>query len=146
LLQQSTAKPVGLGITNKRTSLAEAIFWRNTSKASLCLGMAAATFMCSAAHAQYSDGVVKIGILTDMASLYADNGGAGSVTAVKLAVEDFGAAAKGMKVEIISADHQNNSSAQGQRPRTSPVRNATPTPSTGPTTPATLPTGPARQL
>jgi branched-chain amino acid transport system substrate-binding protein len=63
--------------------------------------------VCSAADAQYTDGVVKIGVLTDMASLYADNGGPGSVVAARLAVEDFGAAVKGMKVEIVSADHQN---------------------------------------
>jgi branched-chain amino acid transport system substrate-binding protein len=61
----------------------------------------------SAAHGQYTDGVIKIGVMSDMSGLYADNGGPGSVTAAKLAVEDFGAAAKGMKVEIISADHQN---------------------------------------
>jgi branched-chain amino acid transport system substrate-binding protein len=59
------------------------------------------------AFAQYTDGVVKIGVLSDMSSLYADNGGPGSVVAAKLAIEDFGAAAKGMKVEVVSADHQN---------------------------------------
>ncbi len=59
------------------------------------------------AFAQYTDGVVKIGVLTDMASLYADDTGPGSVAAAKLAVEDFGAAAKGMKVEVVYADHQN---------------------------------------
>jgi branched-chain amino acid transport system substrate-binding protein len=67
----------------------------------------AALLASSSAYAQYTDGVVKIGVLSDMSSLYADNGGTGSVTAAKLAVEDFGAAAKGMKVEIISGDHQN---------------------------------------
>jgi len=59
------------------------------------------------AQAQVSDGIIKIGILTDMSSLYADLSGAGSVAAARMAVEDFGAAKKGMKVEIISADHQN---------------------------------------
>jgi len=63
------------------------------------------------AYAQYSDGVVKIGVLTDMSSVYADIGGAGSVAAAKLAVEDFGAAAKGMKIEIISGDHLNKADA-----------------------------------
>jgi branched-chain amino acid transport system substrate-binding protein len=61
----------------------------------------------SSASAQYSDGVIKIGVLTDMSSLYSDIGGPGSVRAAKMAVEDFGAAAKGLKIEIISADHQN---------------------------------------
>ncbi|HTX54225.1 MAG TPA: ABC transporter substrate-binding protein [Candidatus Baltobacteraceae bacterium] len=59
------------------------------------------------AQAQISDGVVKIGVLTDMSSLYADLSGQGSVVAARMAVEDFGAAAKGLKVEIVSADHQN---------------------------------------
>jgi len=59
------------------------------------------------AQAQVSDGIIKIGILTDMSSLYADLSGPGSVAAARMAVEDFGAAKKGMKVEIISADHQN---------------------------------------
>ncbi len=62
---------------------------------------------CGSAHAQYTDGVVKIGILTDMTSLYSDLTGAGSVAAAKLAVEDFNPASKGMKVEIVYADHQN---------------------------------------
>ena len=61
----------------------------------------------AAAQAQISDGVIKIGVMNDMSGLYADLTGPGSVVAAKMAVEDFGAAAKGMKVEIVSADHQN---------------------------------------
>ena len=59
------------------------------------------------ANAQISDDVIKIGVLNDMSGLYADLAGPGSVIAAKMAVEDYGAAGKGMKVEIISADHQN---------------------------------------
>ena len=59
------------------------------------------------AQAQVSDGVIKIGVLTDMSSLYTDLSGKGSELAARMAVEDFGAARKGLKVEIISADHQN---------------------------------------
>src|SRR2546425_3933582 len=59
------------------------------------------------ASAQISEGVVKSGFLSDQSSLYAGLAGQGSVVAARLAVEDFGAAAKGMKVEIVSADHQN---------------------------------------
>ena len=69
--------------------------------------VAAACAWCAVAQAQISDGVVKIGVLSDMSSLYADIGGPGSVVAAKMAVDDFGAAKKGMKVEILSADHQN---------------------------------------
>jgi branched-chain amino acid transport system substrate-binding protein len=50
---------------------------------------------------------VKIGVLSDMSSLYSDIGGPGSVAAARMAVEDFGAAKKGITVEIVSADHQN---------------------------------------
>jgi branched-chain amino acid transport system substrate-binding protein len=59
------------------------------------------------AQAQISDGVIKIGVLNDMSGLYADLTGPGSVVAAKMAVEDFGAAKKGMKVEVVGADHQN---------------------------------------
>ena len=59
------------------------------------------------ASADMSDGVIKIGVLNDQSSLYADLAGQGSVVAARMAVEDYGAAAKGLKVEIIFADHQN---------------------------------------
>jgi branched-chain amino acid transport system substrate-binding protein len=59
------------------------------------------------ASAQYQGGPIKIGVLNDQSGLYSDIAGMGSVWTAKKAVEDFGAAAKGMKVEIISADHLN---------------------------------------
>ncbi len=62
---------------------------------------------CGSAHAQFSDGVIKIGVMNDMSGTYSDLSGQGSVIAARMAVEDFGAAAKGMKVEIVGADHQN---------------------------------------
>src|SRR3954467_14196337 len=73
-------------------------------KMSVAVGLA---LCATGASAQISDGVIKIGVLSDMSSLYADIGGPGSVAAARMAVEDFGAAKKGMKVEIVSADHQN---------------------------------------
>jgi len=78
------------------------------TKHKLATTAAAAALACAApALAQVSDGVVKIGVMNDMSGLYADVAGPGSVVAAKMAVEDFGAARKGMKVEIVSADHQN---------------------------------------
>ena len=60
------------------------------------------------AHAQISDGIVKIGVLNDMSGLYADISGPGSVVAAKMAVEDYLKSSKSnLKVEIVSADHQN---------------------------------------
>jgi branched-chain amino acid transport system substrate-binding protein len=60
-----------------------------------------------AAPAFAQDKTVKIGVLNDMTSLYADIGGANSVVAVKMAVEDSGMLAKGWKIDVLSADHQN---------------------------------------
>jgi branched-chain amino acid transport system substrate-binding protein len=57
--------------------------------------------------ARAQDRTVKIGVLSDMSSLFSENSGPGSLAAAKLAVEDFNPAAKGLKVEIVSADHQN---------------------------------------
>src|SRR5215472_7307295 len=67
----------------------------------------AVVFGCGCAQAQYSDGSIKIGVMNDMSGTYSDLSGQGSVLAARMAVEDFGAAAKGMKVEIVGADHQN---------------------------------------
>ena len=68
---------------------------------------AAALLTAGAAQAQISDGVVKIGVMNDMSGLYADIGGPGSVLAARMAVEDYTATNKGLKVEVVSADHQN---------------------------------------
>ena len=69
------------------------------------LALAAAAALTSAAQAE--DLTVKLGVLNDMSSLYADIGGQGSVIAAKMAIADFDPAAHGMKVELISADHLN---------------------------------------
>jgi branched-chain amino acid transport system substrate-binding protein len=68
---------------------------------------AIAALVVTGAQAQVSDGVVKIGVLTDMSSLYSDLSGAGSVLAARMAIEDSGVQKRGMKVELLSADHQN---------------------------------------
>ena len=71
----------------------------------LLLGTALALGASGAAMAQ--DKTVKIGVLTDQSGLYADLGGPGSTLAAQMAVEDSGLTAKGWKIDIISADHQN---------------------------------------
>ena len=70
----------------------------------LGLSATAALLMCGTAQAQTT---VKIGVLSDMSSLYADIGGPGSIAAAKLAVADFNATNKDIKVEIVSGDHLN---------------------------------------
>jgi branched-chain amino acid transport system substrate-binding protein len=69
------------------------------------LAALAAVLACSGANAQQVN--VKIGVLSDMSSLYSDIGGPGSVAAAKLAVADFAKSNPNVKVEIISGDHQN---------------------------------------
>ena len=54
-----------------------------------------------------SGGVVKIGVITDMSGLYADLGGEGSVTAARMAAEEFGNRVAGVPIEVVGADHQN---------------------------------------
>ena len=56
--------------------------------------------------AQFSDNVVKIGVLGDMSGPYADIQGPGDVVAVKMAVEDFGGKVNGKPIEVVSADVQ----------------------------------------
>ena len=70
----------------------------------LGLSATAAFLMCGTAQAQTT---VKIGVLSGMSSLYADIGGPGSTAAAKLAVADFNATNKDVKVEIVSGDHLN---------------------------------------
>ncbi len=59
------------------------------------------------AGAQISDDVVKLGVLNDMSSLYADATGKGSLLAAQMAVEDFGGSVLGKPIEVVFADHQN---------------------------------------
>ena len=73
----------------------------------ISLAAVAVALGCSGAQAQYTDGTIRIGVLNDMSGTYSDLSGRGSLIAARMAVEDFGAAAKGMKVEIVGADHQN---------------------------------------
>ncbi len=66
---------------------------------------------------KFSDNVVKIGLILDMASLYADITGEGSVIAARMAVEDFGGKVHGVPIEIVYADHQNKADVAGAKAR-----------------------------
>ncbi len=85
-------------------------------KRKLIAAAAALALSAGAAHAQISGNVVKIGILNDQSSLYADLSGQGSVIAAKMAIEDYKAANKGFAtpVEVIFADHQNKADVGSQ--------------------------------
>ena len=74
----------------------------------LALGALSSTALAQAKPAaKISDGVVRIGLILDMSSLYADITGEGSATAARMAVEDFGGKVLGAPVEVVAADHQN---------------------------------------
>jgi branched-chain amino acid transport system substrate-binding protein len=60
---------------------------------------------CGTAGAQQVN--VKIGVLTDMSSLYADATGPGSVAAAKMAIADFTRDHPNVKIELVNGDHQN---------------------------------------
>jgi branched-chain amino acid transport system substrate-binding protein len=74
-------------------------------KKSMSLAAFAILFACGSAGAQQIN--VKIGVLTDMSSLYADATGPGSVAAAKMAIEDFKKINPNVKVELVNGDHQN---------------------------------------
>jgi branched-chain amino acid transport system substrate-binding protein len=78
---------------------------RSKILSSLLLGTVLTFAVGSLALAQ--DKTVKIGVLTDNSGLYSDLGGAGSTLAAQMAIEDSGLSAKGWKIDLISADHQN---------------------------------------
>ena len=73
----------------------------------------------AAGAVKLSDGVVKIGILTDLSGLYSDIAGAGSITAAKMAIEDFQAQEKGraFPIELVYGDHQNKGDVASNKAR-----------------------------
>ena len=76
----------------------------------MLIAAAAAALLANQAAAQtgkISDDVVKIGVLTDMSGQFSHESGEGAVTAVKMAVEDFGGKVLGKPIEVVVADHQN---------------------------------------
>lgn len=72
-----------------------------------CAALLTCASLGFAGSASAQDKTVKIGVLNDMSSLYADIGGPNSVAAAKMAVEDSGMKAKGWTIEVLSGDHQN---------------------------------------
>ena len=79
----------------------------NKARRSLLALAVAGALAIGTASADIPNNTIKLGVLSDFSGLYKDLGGEGSVVAAKLAVQDSGIEKKGIKVEIISADHQN---------------------------------------
>ena len=78
----------------------------------------AALTVGTSAQAQISNDTIKIGVLTDMAGPYSGMGGAGSVVAAKMAIDDFIAAEKPtFKIEMVSAKQQNKGDIAANKAR-----------------------------
>ncbi|MBX9825860.1 MAG: ABC transporter substrate-binding protein [Xanthobacteraceae bacterium] len=75
-------------------------------RSALAIGIAVAMIITDA-QADISNGVVRIGVLSDQSGGFKDLSGTGSIVAAEMAIEDFAPAAHGLKVELINADHQN---------------------------------------
>ncbi len=87
-------------------------------KTHIAKAAAIAALLAGTAQAQVSDGVVKIGVLTDLSSVYADVAGQGAVIATKMAIDDFIAAEKpNFKIEMVTADHQNKGDIAANKAR-----------------------------
>jgi branched-chain amino acid transport system substrate-binding protein len=87
---------------------------RNTLIAGLVLST---TAWSQTAGGKISDGVVKIGVLTDMSGLYSDNSGQGSSVAAQMAVDDFGGKVLGRPIQVVSADHQGKADVGASKAR-----------------------------
>lgn len=67
--------------------------------------------------ARISDGVVKIGVLTDLNGPFMDNVGKGSILATEMAIEEFGGKVLGYPIQLVTADHQNKADVGSTRVR-----------------------------
>jgi branched-chain amino acid transport system substrate-binding protein len=70
-------------------------------------GLVLSLWIVGTAKAQIAGDTVRIGVLTDLTSVYSSNTGTGSVLAAQMAIEDFGGTVRGRKIVLLSADHQN---------------------------------------
>jgi branched-chain amino acid transport system substrate-binding protein len=87
------------------------------STAACALACTALFGAAAPAQAQVSGDVIRIGIITDMSSLYADIDGPGGVEAIRMAVADAGGAINGKKIEVLFADHQNKADIAAAKAR-----------------------------
>src|SRR5438309_4795908 len=71
------------------------------------LAVALSCVASGAARAEISDNVVRVGVLNDISGIFQDTNGMGSVEAARMAADDFAGGGKGIKVEVVYADHQN---------------------------------------
>lgn len=89
------------------------------TKAALGAALLAASMLAPAQDksARISDGVVKIGVLTDINGPFMDNVGKGSIVATEIAIEEFGGKVLGYPIQMVTADHQNKADVGATRTR-----------------------------
>jgi branched-chain amino acid transport system substrate-binding protein len=80
-------------------------------------GLALVMAVSGASAAGLSDGVLKVGVMTDMSGAYSDLCGPGSVVAAQMAIDDYGGKALGKKIELVSVDHQNKADIAANKAR-----------------------------
>ena len=83
----------------------------------LATSLLAGAAVSTSAQAQISGDVIKIGIITDMSSVYADIDGQGGVEAIKMAIADMKGMVAGKKIELLYADHQNKADVAASKAR-----------------------------
>ncbi|MFA5665003.1 ABC transporter substrate-binding protein [Castellaniella sp.] len=89
----------------------------NTQFAKYASGCLVGLSVSALAYADISDQTVKVGFITDMSSVYADVDGQGGVEAIKMAIEDAAPSLKGIKVELLTADHQHKADIASAKAR-----------------------------
>jgi len=81
-------------------------------------GAISATLLpATAAQAQVSDDVIRIGFITDMSGVYSGPDGPGGAEAIKMAIEEMGGQINGKKIELLTADHQNKADVASAKAR-----------------------------
>lgn len=90
---------------------------RIKSGSALACAAAVSLLSASAAHAQISDDVIRIGFITDLSGVYSGPDGPGGAEAIKMAIEEMGGEINGKKIELLTADHQNKADIASAKAR-----------------------------
>jgi branched-chain amino acid transport system substrate-binding protein len=86
-------------------------------KITKALSFVAISSLCATAHSEISDGVIKIGFITDLSGVGADIDGPGGTEAIRMAIAEMGGAIEGKKIELLVVDHQNKADLAASKAR-----------------------------
>jgi branched-chain amino acid transport system substrate-binding protein len=90
---------------------------RLLSATAIAGALSATLLPATAAQAQISDDVIRIGFITDMSGVYSGPDGPGGAEAIKMAIEEMGGQIDGKKIELLTADHQNKADVASAKAR-----------------------------